>query len=161
MLLLAWFDLILLYTNIKYQWETPTMDFIALEFDITVFENTREKCITSNECTTFFFTFLVTASAYDCNIEILQITTEYKHWIPNVDIHYIPLKPHKLIIIWKKKPNTVLFEKDFGFTFLVFWCLGSFSWETGAAKLTKINICFAAVDSIFFTCSEEPNHLDI
>lgn len=43
MLLVARFDLILLYTNTKCQWETPTVDFIALEFDITMFFKTQEK----------------------------------------------------------------------------------------------------------------------
>jgi len=38
--------------------------------------------------------------------------------------------------------------------------LGSFNLKTGVAKLRKINAHFAAVDNIFFTCSEEPNHLD-
>lgn len=36
MLLVARFDLIFLYTNRKCQWETPTADFMALEFDITM-----------------------------------------------------------------------------------------------------------------------------
>ena len=43
MLLVAWFDLTLLHTNRKCQWETPTVDVIALEFDIAMFFKTQEK----------------------------------------------------------------------------------------------------------------------
>lgn len=47
MLVVPWFDLILLYANVKCPWERLTVDFIALQFDFSI-KQPKEKNTNKN-----------------------------------------------------------------------------------------------------------------